>query len=367
MDGNSLGAPSQAVADAIAERVDEWRRRLVSGWEDWIELPGRVGDLLGEVALGAAAGQVVVGDSTTVNLYKLASAALDARPDRRAVVVDADEFPTDRYVLSGLAERRGLAVRASVDSDTALVLRSHVDFRTGALRDMAAVAAATHTVGALTLWDTSHSLGAVDVRLDDAGADLAVGCTYKYLGAGPGTPAFLYVRRGLSDTLRSPIQGWFGQHDQFAMGEEYRPVAGIGRLSGTPSVLDLAAVEAAARVLGEAGIAAVRAKSSALTAHAIVAADSELSALGFELATPREADRRGGHVALRHADAWRICRALIEHESVVPDFREPDILRLGMPPLTTTFGDVTEAIGRIRRVVERGLHLGYGSARTRVT
>jgi kynureninase len=368
MDGNSLGAPSSAVLEAIGARADEWRRRLVGGWADWIDLPAAVGDRLGEVALGAASGQVVVSDSTTVNLYKLATAALDARPGRRAVVVDPDEFPSDRYVLDGLVERRGLERRAAVDHETALLLRSHVDFRTGELRDMAGETDEAHAHGALTLWDTSHSVGVVDVQLDEAAVDLAVGCTYKYLGAGPGAPAFLYVRRDLADQLRNPIQGWFGQRDQFAMGPQYRPVAGVGRfLTGTPSVLDLAAIEAAVAVLDEAGIAAVRAKSVALTAHAAAAAESELSSLGFELATPREADRRGGHIALRHPDAWRICRALLEHAAVVPDFREPDILRLGMPPLTTTFNDVAEAVVRTRRVVENGLQLGYDRERSRVT
>jgi kynureninase len=368
MDGNSLGAPRDATMEAITARVDEWRRRLVGGWADWIELPSRIGDLLGATVLGAAAGQVVVSDSTTVNIYKLAAAALDARPHRRGVVVDTDEFPSDRYVLAGLADRRGLELQTTVDDETALVLRSHVDFRTGQLHDMAAETALAHSHGALTLWDTSHSAGVVDVRLDQAGADLAVGCTYKYLGAGPGAPAFLYVRRELVGGLRSPIQGWFGQSDQFAMGPRYQPLAGIGRfLTGTPNVLDLASIEAAVATVAEAGIDQIRAKSARLTAHAIAAAESELSALGFELATPREADRRGGHVALRHPDAWRICRALIEHQAVVPDFREPDILRLGMPPLTTTFGDVTEAIMRTRDAVERGLHLGYDSARSRVT
>src|SRR5438128_5599279 len=208
MDGNSLGAPSSAVMDAIGVRADEWRRRLVGGWADWIDLPAAVGDRLGEVALGAAQRQVVISDSTTVNLYKLATAALDARFDRRAVVLDPGEFPSDRYVLDGLIERRGLERRERVDAETALLLRSHVDFRTGELRDMAADTASAHAHGALTLWDTSHSVGVVDVRLDAAGADLAVGCTYKYLAAGPGAPAFLYVRRDLADSLRNPTQGW---------------------------------------------------------------------------------------------------------------------------------------------------------------
>jgi kynureninase len=283
-------------------------------------------------------------------------------------VLDPGEFPSDRYVLDGLIERRGLQRRKSVDAETALLVRSHVDFRTGELRDMDAETAQAHAHGALTLWDASHSVGVADVRLDAAGADLAVGCTYKYLGAGPGAPAFLYVRRDLADSLRNPIQGWFGQRDQFAMGPDYRPVDGVGRfLTGTPNVLDLAAIETAVALVDEAGIAAVRAKSVTLTAHAVAAAESELSALGFELATPREADRRGGHIALRHPDAWRICRALLEHEAVVPDFREPDILRLGMPPLTTTFTDVAQAVIRTRRVVENGLHRSYDRERSRVT
>ena len=368
MDGNSLGMPSRDAIEAISIRADDWRRRLVAGWSDWIELPAAIGDLIGEAVLGAAGGQVVVSDSTTVNLYKLASAALDARADRRSVVIDDDEFPTDRYVLAGLAQRRGLVVRHEVDDDTALVVCSHVDYRSGELRDMAAHSAAAHARGALILWDVSHSVGVVDVQLDRDHADMAVGCTYKYLAAGPGAPAFLYVRRELCDAVRNPIQGWFGQRDQFAMGERYQPAGGIDRfLTGTPSVLDLASIEAAVRLVAEVGIEAIRAKSRLLTAHAIAIADRDLSDIGFSLASPRDGARRGGHVALRHEDAWRITRGLVDHESVLTDFREPDILRLGLPPLTTRFADVQHAVAATRRVVERRLHLNYGRARSRVT
>ena len=358
LDGNSLGRMPLDVARAIREHVDEWGERLVTGWPDWIDAPRQAGDALAPV-IGAKPGEVIACDSVTVNLFKLAAATTGP------IAASPGDFPTDRYVLTGL----GREIRPLEQLEGAgLVVLSHVDYRSGELADMRAVTAAAHDAGALVLWDLSHSAGVLPIELDAAGADLAVGCTYKHLNAGPGAPAFLYVRHELADDLHNPIQGWFGQRDQFAMGPDYRPVDGVGRfLTGTPNVIDLAAIEAAVALVGEAGIAALRAKSAALTAHAIAAAESELSELGFELATPREADRRGGHVALRHPDAWRVCRALLEHEAVVPDFREPDILRLGMPPLTTTFADVAEAIVRTRRVVENGLQLGYDRERSRVT
>ena len=318
--------------------------------------------------LGAGRGQVVISDSTTVNLYKLADAAITARPGRTTLVVDEHEFPTDRYVLEGLADRHGLTIARELDERAALLVRSHVDYRSGELRDMAADSARAHAAGALALWDCSHSAGVVPVALDRDGADLAVGCTYKYLSAGPGAPAFLYVRTPLAERLRSPIQGWFGQRDQFAMGAGYRPEPGVRRfLTGTPNVLDLASLEAAVELVCEAGIERIRAKSEALTAHALELADRLAAGAGFTVATPRAPERRGGHLALRHPDAWRICRALVEQERVIPDFREPDILRLGMPPLTTRFRDVHEALSRTARVVAEGRHLGYSEARLRVT
>jgi kynureninase len=324
---------------------------------------------------------VLACDSTTVNLHKLAGAVLAARPG--AVVADGDDFPTDRYVLEGLAKtsRRELrtlrsdpvvgpqpeAVAAAADG-AALVVLSHVNYRSGALADMRAVTRAAEAAGALVLWDLSHSVGAVSVELDAAGADLAVGCTYKYLNAGPGSPAFLYVARRHQDELRSPIQGWFSQADQFAMGPGYRPVAGIGRfMAGTPPVLGLAAVRAGAAMVGDAGIASVETKASGLTELAVELHDRRLEPLGFAIGTPRDPARRGAHVSLRHPDAWRICRALIEHADVVPDFRRPDSIRIGLPPLYTRFVDVWDAFDRLAALMEAGTHLRMPAAEPRVT
>jgi kynureninase len=371
VDGNSLGRLPRKTAELLAARVEEWGSRLVTAWPDWIDLPLEVGDVLAPL-VGARPGEVLVADSTTVNLYKLAHAALDVREG--AVVARAGDFPTDRYVLQGLAAQRDRElrlvddVRSALAPPVALVCLSHVDFRTGALEDLAGVTAAAHEAGALALWDLSHSAGAVPVGLGAAGADLAVGCTYKYLNAGPGAPAFLYVRSDLQERLRSPIWGWFAQREQFAMGPEYDPVAGIGRFqAGTPSVLGLAAVEAGARLLAEAGSERLREKSIALTSLAVDLHDAWLAPLGFELGTPRRPDQRGAHVSLRHPDGWRICRALIERANVIPDFRGPDSIRYGLPPVYTRFVDAWDAVDRLRRLVEEGAHLQVEHGTARVT
>jgi kynureninase len=382
VDGNSLGRLSADVRRALHAALDDWGRRLVTGWHDWIDAPARTGDLLGTAALGAAPGQVLACDSTTVNLYKLAGAAIRARPGR--VVADASDFPTDRYVLAGLAADHGrelvmLAgdpvdgpsaadVERACAGGAALVCLSIVNYRSGALADVAGITAAAHAAGSLVLWDACHAAGAVPVALDGDGADLAVGCTYKYLNAGPGAPAFLYVRAGLQEELRSPVQGWFGQRDQFAMGPDYEPAPGIGRfLAGTPPILGLAAVEAGAAMLAEAGVAAVAAKAAALTGLTLELLDARLAPLGFTPGTPRAPTRRGAHVSLRHPDAWRICRALIERADVVPDFRAPDSIRFGLPPLYTRFVDVWDAVDRLAGIVARGEHEGMDAAAARVT
>ncbi len=371
VDGNSLGRLPRETADRLAARVEEWGSRLVTAWPDWIDLPLEVGDVLAPV-VGARPGEVAVADSTTVNLYKLAFAALDVREG--AIVARAGDFPTDRYVLQGLAAQRGRElrlvddVRPALEPPVALVCLSHVDYRTGALEDLPGVTAAAHEAGALALWDLSHSAGAVPVELETAGADLAVGCTYKYLNAGPGAPAFLYVRSELQPQLRSPIWGWFAQREQFAMGPEYDPVDGIGRfLAGTPPVLDLAAVAVGAGLLAEAGIGRLREKSVALTSLVVDLHDAWLAPLGFELGTPRQPDRRGAHISIRHPDAWRICRALIERADVVPDFRRPDSIRYGLPPVYTRFVDAWDAVDRLRRLVAEGVHLQVEPGAARVT
>ncbi|MEX2210337.1 MAG: kynureninase [Gaiellaceae bacterium] len=367
VDGNSLGRLPRETAERIAARIEEWGSRLVTAWADWIDLPTEVGDQLAPM-IGARPGEVLVADSTTVNLYKLACAALDVRDG--AIVGRAGDFPTDRYVLQGLGRELRLVddVLDELEPPVALVCLSHVDYRTGALEDLALLTAAAHEAGALVLWDLSHSAGAVPVELDAAGADLAVGCTYKYLNAGPGAPAFLYVRAALQPQLRSPIWGWFGQREQFAMGPEYDPVEGIGRfLAGTPPILGLAAVEAGVRLLAEAGIGRLREKSVALTSLVVELHDAWLAPLGFELGTPREPERRGAHVSLRHPDGWRICRALIERANVIPDFRQPDTIRFGLPPVYTRFVDAWDAVDRLRRLVEGGTHLEVDAAAARVT
>jgi kynureninase len=371
VDGNSLGRLPRETPRRLAARVEEWGSRLVTAWPDWIDLPLEVGDALAPV-VGAQPGEVLVGDSTTVNLYKLAHAALDVRDG--AIVARADDFPTDRYVLQGLAAARARELRlvedvaAALAPPVALVCLSHVDYRTGTLEDMAEVTAATHRAGALALWDLSHSAGAVPVELSASGADLAVGCTYKYLNAGPGSPAFLYVRSELQPTLRSPIWGWFAQREQFLMGPEYDPVDGIGRfLAGTPSILGLTAVAEGARLIAEAGVAQLRDKSVALTSLVVALHDAWLAPLGFELGTPRAPARRGAHVSLRHPDAWRICLALIERADVVPDFRRPDSIRYGLPPIYTRYVDAWDAVDRLRRLVEDEVHLQVEAGTARVT
>ena len=379
-DGNSLGRLPHAVTSRIERLLEEWGDRLVGGWADWIELPVRVGDLLAQI-VGARPGEVLACDSTTVNLYKLATAALDTRPG--AIVVDEHEFPTDRYVLEGIAARAGVELRRlssdpvggpTVDDvrgacdGAALIVLSHVAYRSGALADLAAITAAAHDAGARILWDLSHSAGAVPVGLAEHGVDLAVGCTYKYLNAGPGAPAFLYVRHDLQDALRSPIQGWFGQRDQFAMGPRYEPAEGIERfLAGTPPIVGLVAVEAAAELVLEAGLDAIRAQSVALTELTVQLHDERLATLGFRLNTPRDPARRGGHVSIGHDDGWQLCRALIERANVVPDFRPPDTIRLGFAPLYSRAGDVREAVDRLARLVETGVYRDVDPTPARVT
>ena len=384
LDGNSLGPLPLATRARLAEVVSqEWGAGLVRSWHRWIELPGQVGDLLGEHLIGAAPGQVAVCDSTTVNLYKLAWAALDARPGRGVIVTDDDNFPTDRYVLQGIAAQRGVelrmigtdldqglaagAVRAAVDERTALVSLSHVAYRSGALADMAAITAIAHQAGALALWDLCHSAGAVPVELDASGADLAVGCTYKYLNAGPGAPAFLYVRRELQQALRQPVWGWFGQRDQFDMGRAYQPAPGIGQfLTGTPQIIATVAVQEGARLLAEAGIGRLRAKAVALTGYLIGLADAWLAPRGVTVASPRQAERRGAHVTLSHPEAWRISQALIR-EGVIGDYRTPDRLRLGPVPAYTRFTDVWDALDILRQIMIGQTYRNVPAARSVVT
>ena len=363
LDGNSLGRLPRATVERMREVVEsQWGERLVRGWsEGWIDLPQRVGAKIARL-VGAQADEVVVCDSTSVDFYKLAHAALSAT-DRRVVVTNTSNFPSDLYLLQGLGAEIRLVeseddevIASALDDHTALLTLSHVEFKSGLRHDLGLLTEKAHEVGARVLWDLSHSVGAVPIDLGES--DLAVGCTYKYLNGGPGAPAFLVVRRDLQEVLRSPIQGWFGQQGAFAFGLDYAPAPGIARfLAGTPPILSLAAVEPGVDLLLEAGMHLVWAKAASQGAFLIEMAD----AMGFEVATPRDPARRGSHVALRHPEAWRISQALIVEKATIPDFRAPDVLRLGMAPLYTRFMDLAETMVRIAEVVESRSYEAYGS------
>jgi kynureninase len=371
LDGNSLGLLPRQTREALHEAIDvEWGQRLIRSWtERWMELPFAVGDQLGTHLLGAAPGQTVLADSTTVCFYKLASAALSARGDRRRIVTDRANFPTDRYVLEALADAHGMTidwldtdphggpepaqVAAVISEETALVTFSHVAYRSAHVAQLAAITALAHDHGALVLWDLSHSAGAVPLSLDADGADLATGCTYKYLNGGPGSPAFAYVATRLQGELAQPIWGWIGRRDPFAMAPGYKRAEGIAQLlSGTPSILGLTAARTGIELSAEAGIAAIRAKSTALTSYAIELADGRLADHGVAIGSPRDPARRGGHVSLTHPDARTLSAELIER-GVIVDFREPDVIRLGLSPLTTRFADVHDGMSRLTELLER--------------
>jgi kynureninase len=366
LDGNSLGCLPRRTVARLERTVAQWGERAVRGWDDgWLELPIEIGDRLGACALGAASGQTVIGDSTTVCFYKLACAALDARPDRRQILTDLDNFPTDRYVLEGLARARGLElvwlqgdpgsgptpdeVAAQIGPDTALVTFSHVSYRSAHIAEMAVINRLVDEAGALMLWDLSHSAGSVPLSLDGDQAGLAVGCTYKYLNGGPGAPAYMYVQRGLQSELRQPIWGWLGRRDPFEMAPGYEVAAGMqGFLSGTPPILALAAVDEGVRLIAEAGIDAIRAKGVALTEFAVTLAEALLAPRGVSVVSPRDPERRGAHVALAHPEARQLCARLIDAGAIV-DFRRPDVIRFGLSPLTTRFVDVWDAVEALRR------------------
>jgi len=365
-DGNSLGRPTRASIERIQRfLVAGWGDRLIRGWdEEWMELPFAIGDDLGRAALGAAPGQTFIGDSTTVLLYKLARAAVDSLPERSEIVLDTDNFPTDRYLLDGIARERGLRlvwieadteagvtpeqVAAVVGPQTALVVLSHVAYRSGFLAELHTITRIVHDAGALVLWDLCHSAGSVPIELDKAGVDLAVGCTYKYLNGGPGSPAFGYVNARLIPRLAQPIQGWMGASDVFLMGPEYVPADSIRRfLSGTPPIVGMLAMRDTVAMIEEAGIAAVRAKSVALTEFAVALADEWLTPLGVTLASPRDPERRGGHITLSHP-AMREVTALLWQRDVIPDYRDPDGLRVGLSPLSTSFEEVCAGMAAVR-------------------
>ncbi len=363
LDGNSLGVlPQRTMARMERVVTREWGQDLIGSWNahDWIGAPLRIGDRIAPL-IGAAAGEVAVADSTSANLFKLLAAAIAARPGRRTILSEPGNFPTDLYVASGVADFMGATLKTvpadriveAIDDDVAVVLLTHVHYKTARRLDMATITAAAHAAGALTLWDLSHSVGAVPVDLNDAGADLAVGCGYKYLNGGPGAPAFLFVAGRHHARLRSPLSGWMGHSTPFAFDDGYDPAPGIARfLCGTPPILGLAALEEGLALFEEVDFTAVTAKSVALSTLLIERVEERCAAFGLELATPRDPAARGSHVSFRHPHAYALCQALIE-DGVVGDFRAPDILRFGLTPLYLGYADVWQAVEKLHDILEQ--------------
>jgi kynureninase len=360
LDGNSLGALPRATAARIGDAVtSEWGTDLIASWNKhgWIEAPARLGARIAPL-IGAAADEVIVADSTSANLFKLLTAACLAQTGRTTILTEPGNFPTDLYIAQGIAAtlpgrqvRTTRDIAAAIDGDTAVVLLTHVHYKTGAMHDMAAITAAAHAAGALILWDLSHSVGAVEVDLNGCGADLAVGCGYKYLNGGPGAPAFLYVAKALQDRLRSPLTGWMGHAAPFDFEDDYAPAGGMKRfLCGTPPILGMAALDAGLDTFEGVTMGDLVPKSRALADLLIAGIDTRLAGHGFTLVTPRDAAMRGSHVSIAHDHAWEICQALIAR-GVVGDFRAPEVLRLGLTPLYTRYEDVWRAVEKLAEVM----------------
>jgi len=373
LDGNSLGRLPKAAIERAKQIVEEeWGRDLIRGWnKGWWEAPSRVGDKIGKI-IGAAEGQTLVGDTVSLNLFKLATAALMLQPNKTRIITDTFNFPSDLYVLQGIKQNLDdrheivligardkditpdiAALEDAINEDTALVTLSHVVFKSGYLYDMQCITELAHAKGALVLWDLSHSVGSVPVHLDDCNADFAIGCTYKYLNGGPGAPAFFYVNKSIQEKLSSPVWGWWGQKNPFDFDLEYTPAPGARRfLVGTQPMISLLTMEAALEPTLQAGMDALRAKSILMTDYASFLTQSLLAPFGFSLGSPLDSAQRGSHISIRHPDGYRINRALIEEMNVIPDFREPDNIRLGLAPLYTSFTDVWEGFDRIKRVMD---------------
>jgi kynureninase len=382
LDGNSLGRlPIATIAHLENVIRNEWGRDLIASWGNrWWQLATDTGNQIAPV-IGALPDTVVVADSTSVCLYKAALGALRMHPDRTEIVTDALNFPTDAYVLSAagaVAGNRTLSIVAgsaedsadegaiieALSEDTALLVLSHVAFKSGYLYDMERLTRAAHNVGALVLWDLSHSVGVIPMDL--SAIDLAVGCTYKYLNGGPGSPAFIYVNPELQ--IANPLTGWWGHAEPFAFDLDYAPASSITRFqTGTMPILSLSGITPGVAMIREAGVDTIRAKSVAVTSFLVDLADEVLAPLGFSLASPRQAERRGSHVSLRHESAWQIAQAMIHDARVIPDFRDPDNIRLGLAPLYTTFSHVHSAVHRVASLVAEGRHERYPAQRATVT
>ena len=397
LDGNSLGRLPLDTIEAVNHFMkNEWGKELVDGWSHWIDEAQPTGDLLGRATLGAAAGQVLVCDTTSVNFYQLCTAAVKARPGRKTVIIDAANFPTDRFILAGIAEQFGLnlitldndgtggpnakqinavnelitpeLLEPFLNDDVALVTLQVIHYRSGSRPDVKGITDLARNHGALVVWDASHAAGAIELKFDEWGVDLAVGCTYKYGNSGPGSPAWLYVAKRMQAELRVPIQGWFAQDDQFSMGPFFEPNREIrGFQIASPSIMGLRCVQASYSMIEEAGIQAIAAKAAKGTDLMLELFDAWLAPLGFTLLTPRDANQRGGHITIGHPEAKRIAAALRKFANVVPDYRTPNSIRLAIAPLPTSYVEVYDGFKRIKESVENQDYLKIEDDGNRVT
>ena len=390
LDGNSLGRLPLATVSAVNEfMTGEWAAEVVTGWSHWVDEAQPTGDLLGRATLGAAAGQVLVCDTTSVNFYQLALAAINARPGRKTIITDAANFPTDRYILDGIAKQLGLnlviidnespgsaeneritpeILEKYLNSDVALVTLEVIKYRSGARNDIKSLTDLVRNHGAFLLWDASHAVGAIEMNFDANGVDIAVGCTYKYGNSGPGSPAWLYVNKRVQAELQVPIQGWFSQGDQFGMGPVFERAQGIrGFQIASPSIIGLRCVKSAFSMIEEATISAIANKASAGTQMMIDLYDAWLVDLGFTLLTSRNAQERGGHISLGHPDAARICVALRQFARVIPDYRTPSSIRLAIAPLPTSYVEVWDGFQRMRDLVASRQYEKVAKSDSRVT
>ncbi len=390
LDGNSLGRLPKSTLTAINDfLLHEWGKEVVTGWGHWIDEAEVTGDLIGKSALGAGPGQVLACDSTSVNFYQLCMAAIKARPGRKTIITDAANFPTDRYILEGISKSLGMKLiyleneidpsfkneritaenlEPYLNDDVALVSLEVIQYRSGARNDLKSITDVVRKYGGLVVWDASHAVGAIELNFEKSGVDLAVGCTYKYGNSGPGSPAWLYVRKELQSQLQVPIQGWFAQGDQFAMGAKFEKADGIrGFQIASPSIIGLRSINEAFTMIGEAGISAIAAKAAKGTELMIDLYDAWLAPLGFTLLTSRNAQERGGHLSFHHPEAERISVALRKFANVIPDYRTPNALRLAISPLPTSFLEVWEGFARIRDSVAARDYEKISGSDSRVT
>jgi len=389
LDGNSLGRLPKETISAVNNLMTEWGAEVVTGWGHWVDEAQPTGDLLGQAALGAGPGQILVCDTTSVNFYQLCLAAVHARPGRKTIITDAANFPTDRYILDGIAKQFGLklvlienedpavatheritteVLAPYLNDDVALVTLQVIQYRSGARTDIKSITDQVRAIGGLVVWDASHAVGAIELNLDANGVDLCVGCTYKYGNSGPGSPAWLYVSKKIQKELQVPIQGWFAQDAQFEMGPVFERAQNIrGFQIASPSLIGIRCVQTAFSMIKEAGIDAIAQKAAVGTQMMIDLYDAWLAPLGIELNTSRDPKERGGHISLVHPDAAQICVAMREISNVIPDYRTPNSIRLAISPLPTSYVEVWDGFARMRDLVASGQYKTIKEGGSRVT